>query len=554
MTGQVRILVVEDRADWQTIICDAIADNGYLSHPVSNYEDAIEALNTHQFSMAIIDPVLDLVNPFNRVGVSIIQKIREMNPTLPIIVVTGSFTPDIRISLDKISPETTVVYKETWDPSEFAALLAQRLDPADNRPADTVTSEDDLMVETDSDSTALHNEHHFGRARVLIVENRPDWQTIIGDILDAEGCYWRIAADAQAALAELERENFHLVLLDLKLQSNDLPINSSEGWLLLDHLVETFPKTRVVIISGQATPSDVAQLLTQYPILGFIEKQRFSRHQIIDAVAQATQAPELRIQTLGPFRLWCDGRAITNWERPQSETLTKILLARRAGGERVITIDELIMRLWPDSDDVSGRKKLLPLISTARRILEPDIEPRDSHFIARTGNGYFFDLSGQVKWDLIDFRAHWGAGYRLLREEQWADAIAEFEKGVALYQGDFLAEDRYAQWALRLRHEIVNEYRDLQIALADSYAALSKYPQAIAACEAALRKDPVMESVYRRLMRFHYCNDEKGLALKVYRDCLKIFEEMFEESPTPATRRLYEAIANDEPVDCLAER
>jgi hypothetical protein len=32
-----------------------------------------------------------------------------------------------------------------------------------------------------------------------------------------------------------------------------------------------------------------------------------------------------------------------------------------------------------------------------------------------------------------------------------------------------------------------------------------------------------------------------------------VFEELFGESPTPATRQLYQAIADDEPVECLAK-
>ena len=45
-------------------------------------------------------------------------------------------------------------------------------------------------------------------------------------------------------------------------------------------------------------------------------------------------------------------------------------------------------------------------------------------------------------------------------------------------------------------------------------------------------------------------NGEKGQALKAYRDCIKLFEELFGESPTPATRQLYQAISNDEPLEC----
>jgi DNA-binding SARP family transcriptional activator len=291
--------------------------------------------------------------------------------------------------------------------------------------------------------------------------------------------------------------------------------------------------------------------LTHYPIITFIEKQSFTPQALREALAQAVQTPELRIQTFGQFRLWCDGRAIEVWERPQAETVLKLLLVRRARGGRAVAADELITRLWPDSDEEGGRKKLLPLISNARHTLEPDIEPRDSHFILRSSNGYFFDLGDRVTWDLLSFREHLRQGRRLVREEHWAEAAAELEKGRTLYRGDFLAEDRYTDWVIEMRREIATDFCDLLTLLADVYALLGRYPQAIDAGETALRKDPLLEGVYRRLMRFHYCKGEKGQALRVYRDCLKLFEELFGESPTLATRELYQAIANDAPVECL---
>jgi DNA-binding SARP family transcriptional activator len=218
-----------------------------------------------------------------------------------------------------------------------------------------------------------------------------------------------------------------------------------------------------------------------------------------------------------------------------------------------VAADELITRLWPDTDERSGRKKLLPLISVARRTIEPEIEPRDSNFILRSANGYFFDLSGRVTWDLIQFREHLRCGQQLMQAEQWAEAVAELEKGRVLYKGDFLVEDLYDDWAIDIRREISVEYRDLLITLADACAALGQYSEAINACEMALRKDPLLESVYRRLMRYHYCNGEKGQALKVYRDCLKLFEELFGESPTPATRQLHQAIMDDKTIECQGE-
>ena len=164
--------------------------------------------------------------------------------------------------------------------------------------------------------------------------------------------------------------------------------------------------------------------------------------------------------------------------------------------------------------------------------------------------GYFFDLGESVTWDLFEFRQHLSIGSEFIKQGQWHKAINQLEKGRALYRGDFLAEDRYIDWIIDIRREITNDYCNLLVQLADAYAATKQYSEAVKACEAALAKDPLLENVYRRLMHFHYCNHEKGQALKVYRNCLKLFEELFGESPTPATRQVYQAIANDELLDC----
>lgn len=541
----VNILVVEDREDWQDIVCAAISADGHTPYPALSYQAALAILAERQIDLAVVDPVLDRANRFNRDGLSVIQKITEIRPGIPIIVVTGSLTHDLKTSLQRLSPGAPVVAKESWDPSAFNSLLHKLIGLQPVAPSEV--SNTPQLLDPLPAPTPPPAERAFGRPRVLLVEDREDWQNIVAGVLDEAGCFWRLADNAQTALLEMEKESFHLVILDLKLRENSLPLRSNEGWLLLDYLVEARPKTKVLILSGQAGPGDVANLLTQYPVSGFVEKQNFNPQIIRAAVTQAIQAPELRIQTFGQFRLWRDGQAIGVWERPQAETVVKLLLVRRAGDGRVVAADELITRLWPDSDEEGGRKKLLPLISNARRTLEPEIEPRDSNFILRSASGYFFELNG-ARWDLLDFRDHLRLGRQLAQAERWAEAVVELEQGRALYRGDFLAEDRYVDWAIDARREIVAEYRDLLIVLADGYAALSRYPEAIEVCEAALRKDPLLESVYRRLMRFHTYLGDKGQALKVYRNCLKLFEELFGESPTPATRQLYQAIANDEPI------
>lgn len=551
MTNLVNILVVEDRADWQDIVCHTILAKGYTAYAASSYHEALRELEAQPFDLAVVDPVLDRHNRFNRDGLSFVQKISEVQPQTPVVIITGSLTHDLKRSFQSLCPAAPILLKEKWDPDAFGSLIDQLL----GKQSSTVTIEMPYPSPVATPASPLMPpppDRAIGHPRVLVVENREDWQFTLASLLEETGCFWRVAGDAQQALRELEQETFHLVILDLKLQAHELPLRSTEGWLLLDHLSETQPKTKVVVLSGRATPGDVADLMTHYPIINFIEKQGFQPQAIIEAVAQATQTPQLRIQTFGQFCLWRDGQAIEVWERPQAETILKLLLIRRARGGRTVAADELIDHLWPEADEDGGRKKLLPLISNARHTLEPEIEPRDSNFILRSSNGYFFDLNEGVSWDLLEFRNHLRQGRQLARQGQWEEAAVALEKGRALYRGDFMAEDRYTDWVIELRREITTDFCELLMQLADAYAALGRYTQAIEVCETALRKDPLLESVYRRLMRYHYCQGEKGQALKVYRDCLKVFEELFGESPTPATRQLHQAITSDQPIECLA--
>jgi DNA-binding SARP family transcriptional activator/ActR/RegA family two-component response regulator len=388
-------------------------------------------------------------------------------------------------------------------------------------------------------------------ARVLIVEDEPDWQDMVKELLTDEGYVCRPANDYDGALTTLDQETFNVVILDMMLREFDLPVRDGTGWRLLDYLVEHRPRTKVVILSGRATAGEAARLVRDYPIVTFIDKSEENvEAQILAAVREATRAPSLRIQTFGQFNVWRDGRLIDPWERGQAVTVVKLLLIRRAAGGRAVSPDELIEWLWPDSDPDSGRKNLLPLLSSARHALEPDIEPRDSSFILRSSAGYYFDLSGDVTWDVFDFRRLAGEGASHQCRGELEAAIATYETARRLYLGDFLAEDRYAAWAIPQRRELQNEYRDLLTELAEAYAALGRYPEAVQAAKTALEVDPMLESVYRHLMRYYYCAGDKGQALKVYRNCAKLFDELFGEGPTPQTKHLFEAISNNTELEC----
>jgi DNA-binding response OmpR family regulator len=83
------ILIVEDRADWRDILQTALLGQGFTVHSAASYQDALDIMATHEFGLAVIDPVLDKANRFNRDGISVIQKLRESHPNVPVVILTG---------------------------------------------------------------------------------------------------------------------------------------------------------------------------------------------------------------------------------------------------------------------------------------------------------------------------------------------------------------------------------------------------------------------------------------------------------------------------------
>lgn len=551
MSQQSNILIVEDRADWQDIVSSTISAEGYSPRSVDSYDSAIHALSERSFDLAVIDPVLDTDRRINRDGLTVIQKISEMQPGTPLVIITGSLTPDIQTSLNNLCPKAPVFLKESWNPADFLdkinLLVSEKWPDMSSPQSAQVVEQGEPTVKKRPTPPANGN---AGYPRILLVENNETWQTIVAEVLDEKGCYWRTAYNGHQALEMLDSQSFNVAILDLKLKNSNLPLRSHEGWLLLDHLSEHHPKVKVIVLSGRASATDVAHLLTQYSSVRFIEKQNFTLEALRETLNEVTKLPELNIRTLGQFRISRNGTPVGVIDPHEVETVIKFLLARRARSNQPVAADELITRLWPDLDEEESRKRLLPAINAVRLILEPDVEPRDSNFILRSDNGYHFDLSQQVNWDLMRFRQHAEQAQLFIDAKNWDAALVELEQGQRLYSGDFLAGDSHIDWVNEMRREIMNEYCELMTNLADVYGAIGKYHEAINVCERILVKDPLLEGVYRRLMRYNYCLGQKQQALKAYRDCLKLFEELFGEGPASLTKEIHQKIINDEQIDC----
>lgn len=81
--------------------------------------------------------------------------------------------------------------------------------------------------------------------RILVVDDEEALRTVLSGELTAEGYDVRIAADGAEAVAELDKEIFDLILLDIKMPRMN-------GFEVLKYVKEKHPNTKVVMLTGFA--------------------------------------------------------------------------------------------------------------------------------------------------------------------------------------------------------------------------------------------------------------------------------------------------------------
>ena len=250
----------------------------------------------------------------------------------------------------------------------------------------------------------------------------------------------------------------------------------------------------------------------------------------------------IQVRMLGTFEVLVGGRSIPDsaWPRRKTSELLKVLLIRP--GER-LTIDQLIEALWPEASPASATRNVQARVSELRRVLEPDLRKgSDSKYVKHVGEGYALALGDDLWLDTGVFRSQLAEAHDLADRGERIKAIEAFEEAIALYRGDFLAEDRYAEWAEATRQALRELYLEGLSGLADCYAELGRLRQAISCCQRILGAEPYRESVIRQLMLYEDSSGHRSNALLTYEEGEKALREHLDVEPESATKALYDSL------------
>jgi DNA-binding SARP family transcriptional activator len=250
----------------------------------------------------------------------------------------------------------------------------------------------------------------------------------------------------------------------------------------------------------------------------------------------------LRASLLGEPRLIVDGRLVDLTSSRRSRNVITYLLAHR---DTAVPRDALIATFWPDATPAAARNSLHVALSGARRMLrtataQPVIERRlDSYQIAK---------SIHVWTDIVEFERSCQAGRWAERTGDRDAAIRLFEDADLLYQGDFLADEPFAEWTATLRESLRLEALDAQSRLVMLYTERGDYGPAVTLGRRVLAVDPCNERVHRGLMQSYAASGLRHLALLQFRRLAATLRETLGVPPSPETVALYERLRRPELV------
>ena len=273
-----------------------------------------------------------------------------------------------------------------------------------------------------------------------------------------------------------------------------------------------------------------------------------------------TMSEQLYIRLLGPLTL-TRGDAVlpdTIWRSRQERRLLGILLSAR--GRRVPT-ERLIEWLWPDADPGVAAITLRSAVSALRHTLEPTGGTRaSSHYVLTKPGGYAWNTSSGSWCDLEEFLA--------LTDEQKTEErgptpddnapealptasmslarAARLDRAIALYRGDYLADDPDATWANHLRESLRERLLSAIHDLADLRLAHGQPDAAIALARLGLEHDHLREPFYRTLMRAQATAGDPAGALQSYERCRRALDDELGVTPSAQTRALHAAILRGE--------
>jgi DNA-binding SARP family transcriptional activator len=233
-----------------------------------------------------------------------------------------------------------------------------------------------------------------------------------------------------------------------------------------------------------------------------------------------TEAPDrpdvstsLRLQILGPLRIWRDSVEVAAGPAQQA-VLLAVLLAR-AG--RPVSTDELSRAMWGDEPPPSALNTIQKYVGALRRLFEPGLRPRETGaFLQRRGDAYVC-TAGRDALDLLEFRSLVEAARAAQVEMQDEQALDDYLRALALWVEPVGVGLTRGSNSTSVFVALNAEYLDACAVAADLALSLGVPERALPCLHAAVAMDPYHEPLHARLISALGAVGQQAEALSVFR-------------------------------------
>jgi len=340
-----------------------------------------------------------------------------------------------------------------------------------------------------------------------------------------------------------------LALAYLRLGQAERALESADELL---HLTETHGYQYLFVQRALLGPPDSRILV---PLL--LQARRHRRHastveQLLNQMGlshiEFHPGYRLRVQTLGPFRVWRGEHEVDarEWRRSKALQLFQLLLTHRG---RMLQREEIVDTLWPELEPDAVQRNFKVALNAVNKALEPDRQAgEEPAYIARHGSTYGLRPEADLWLDAHEFQQFIETGDQQRDPALAADA---YQRALELYQGEYLQDALYEDWASEERERLLALYLRTAEKLAAVQLEQGRYDDAINLCRRILARDDCWERAYRLMMVAYTRQGNRPRALRVYQTCEETLRRELEIEPGPATRHLHAHIADNTAFDHL---
>lgn len=263
-----QVLLIDQDGNWLRAARSALSGAGCEVHTAQQLSTAHDRLRNEQFDLILVD-------------------LKEAEQG------RGDFHQLAELQASR-GGKTVVLFATELTSEKVSSFLGLGADDCLDKPYDlsalvTLVQEQLATVPDSIASSQGERQQPLDRpAKVLIVEDEPDWSKRLSRYLsrDADQYVIQCAGDYAAAKIMVEESDLDVIILDLRLIENS---EDFQGMQLLELLRKGGPTVSVVVVSAYGTVAHVKDGFQLYNISAYLSKQSFSPDRFRAAVRRAAR-------------------------------------------------------------------------------------------------------------------------------------------------------------------------------------------------------------------------------------------------------------------------